>query len=49
MLVGANQEGGPDTKQAVSGAWLLLAEVSAQDPTGPSWQFLQVKYAQTCP
>ncbi|BDA42617.1 probable condensin complex subunit 1 at C-terminar half [Coccomyxa sp. Obi] len=27
--------------EAVSGAWLLLAEVSAQDPSAPSWEFLQ--------
>ncbi len=28
--------------EAVSGAWQLLAEVSAQDPSAPSWEFLQV-------
>ncbi len=28
--------------EAVSGAWLLLAEVAAQDPSAPSWEFLQV-------
>ncbi|EIE24970.1 hypothetical protein COCSUDRAFT_83663 [Coccomyxa subellipsoidea C-169] len=27
--------------EAVSGAWQLLAEVSAQDPSAPSWEFLQ--------
>ena len=26
----------------VSGAWLLLAQVAALDPSAPSWEFLQV-------
>ena len=34
-------EGGGDAEQA--GAWLLLAEVTAQDPGAPSWPFLQVR------
>ena len=26
----------------VSGAWLLLAQLAALDPSAPSWEFLQV-------
>ena len=33
---------GDDAREVAKGAWLLLAEVSAQEPSAPSWQFLQV-------
>lgn len=26
----------------VVGAWMLMVEVSVQDPAAPSWEFLQV-------
>jgi len=35
---------GANTERAteVSGAWLVLAQIAALDPTAPSWEFLQV-------
>ena len=35
---------GANTERAmeVSGAWLVLAQIAALDPTAPSWKFLQV-------
>ena len=35
---------GADAERAVeiSGAWLVLAQVAALDPSAPSWEFLQV-------
>lgn len=27
----------------VAGAWMLMVEVSVQDPAAPSWEFLQVR------
>ena len=27
----------------VTGAWMLMVEVSVQDPAAPSWEFLQVR------
>ena len=31
----------------VSGAWLVLAQVAALDPSAPSWEFLQVAFEST--
>ena len=36
-----NAEGSNSGKE-VFGAWMVMVEVSAQDPAAPSWEFLQV-------
>ena len=41
-MVPAGLDGASADRAGASGAWLLLAEVSAQDPSAVSWQFLQV-------
>jgi hypothetical protein len=42
VLADAGMDDDTANRDGASGAWLLLAEVSAQDPSAASWQFLQV-------
>ena len=42
MTIGASDAG---NGKEVAGAWMLMVEVSVQDPAAPSWEFLQVIHA----
>lgn len=42
MVVSASDAGNGNGGKEVSGAWMLMVEVSVQDPAAPSWEFLQV-------
>ena len=42
MMICASDAGNGNGGKAVAGAWMLMVEVSMQDPAAPSWEFLQV-------
>ena len=46
----AGMRAGADVERAaeVSGAWLVLAQIAALDPSAPSWEFLQVRTVSLC-
>ncbi len=39
---------GSGSGKEVCGAWMVMVEVSVQDPAAPSWQFLQVCFPLAC-
>ena len=43
MAVCMNNAGSGNSGKEVAGAWMLMVEVSVQDPAAPSWEFLQVR------
>ena len=43
MAISVHDVGTGNGGKEVEGAWMLMVEVSVQDPAAPSWEFLQVR------
>ncbi|KAL0028583.1 hypothetical protein WJX79_003483 [Trebouxia sp. C0005] len=46
MMQQLNAQEGSNSGKEVFGAWMVMVEVSAQDPAAPSWEFLQESWNQ---